>query len=150
MSETTDGAGDIRAVACAIARGDYPAPGDSEGCKVIGAKKDKNAKGNGPEWYRMVHRDGAWRYVSDERLPSGNFLAGDRRATVYGEVYLGEICIDHDRGSPVTDAYLVVPEPGDEGDDVLLKVEFKKLRGGLIRFSLPDGSEVKLPDPRKK
>jgi hypothetical protein len=63
------------------------------GVSITGAKKDLNCKGRGPQWYRMVWRPGSWQYVSSDRLPAGNFLASDRRASVSGEVYHGEIVV---------------------------------------------------------
>lgn len=136
------------AAACDIAAGRTPADPAAPSRRITGAKKDKNARGRGPEWYRMVWRGGSWRYVSDERLPSGNFLAADRRATVYGEVYEGEVCVDHDRGGPVSDAYLVCRP--DEGGKVLADCTFARRRDGQLAITLPDGSVILTPDPRKK
>lgn len=132
--------------ACDIAAGRTPADPASSGKRIIGAKKDLNCKGRGPPWYRMVYRRG-WQYVSSERLPSGSFRAEERRAEVYGNVYPGEIVVSHDRGKPVDAAWLVLT-PDAEGQ-VLRSIEFASRRDGKLSFSLPDGSEVVLPNPRE-
>lgn len=133
--------------ACDIAAGRAEADQAATGAAIVGAKKDLNSKGRGPEWYRMVYR-GGWQYVSDERLPSGRFLAADRRASVHGDVYSGEIVVGHDRGSPVDVARLVA-SPNAEGK-VLVPCEFVRRRDGQLGVTLPDGSLVVLPDPRKR
>lgn len=132
--------------ACDVAAGRVSENEDDSGTKVIGACKDLNVKGNGPHWYRMVYRKARWRYVSDERLPQGSFRAAERRAKVYGEVFPGEITVDHDYGGQVDDACLVIaPNP----DGCLLEIKFSRNRKGELVFILPDGSKVVLPDPRK-
>lgn len=135
-------------VACDIAAGRASADPDAEGARIRGAHKDLNAKGRGPEWYRMVYRGGSWQYVSDERLPSGTYRASDRRATVYGEVYPGEILADHDRGKPVDQIWLA--HARDAEGDALTECEFRRRRDGDLAITLPDGSEVVLSDPRRK
>ena len=132
--------------ACDIATGRSPADAGATGTTITGSKKDLNAKGNGPEWHRMVYR-GSWRYVSDDRLPSGRYLASDRRASTSGEVYPGEIVVQHDRGSQVDSAWLACA-PNSEGKS-LVTCSFERQRDGQLKFSLPDGSEVVLPDPRR-
>lgn len=134
--------------ACDIAIGRTPADDAEAGTRIVGAKKDLNAKGRGPQWYRMVYRAGQWQYVSADRLPSGTFLAADRRAEVYGEVYPGEIVVQHDRGAAVDLAWLAAA-PNAEGK-CLVKIGFARRRDGKLSFALPDGSEVVLPDPRAK
>lgn len=130
-------------IACDIANKKIPANPESKGIKITGAKKDLNAKGRGPEWYRMVYRGNGWSYVSRERLPRGNYLAAERRATVYGEVYEGEIIVEHDRGEPISGAKLVT-----NNEIPLTEIEFFKQRDGNIKFILPDKTEIILPDPR--
>ena len=134
--------------ACDLATGRRPTDDAIVGTRITGAKKDLNAKGRGPQWYRMVYRNRSWQYVSSERLPSGNFLAADRRAEVYGEVYPGEIVVQHERGGPVDGAWLVA-SPNTEGK-CLIKITFRKRRDGNMTFILPDDSEVVLSDPRAK
>lgn len=133
--------------ACDIAAGRTPAGHNASGKSIVGAKKDLNSKGRGLEWYRMVYR-GGWQYVSDEWLPSGSFRASDRRAEIYGDVYPGEIVVAHDRGKPVDLAWLArTPSEASSG---LIKINFRSRRDGQLVFTLPDGSEVVLPNPRKK
>lgn len=134
--------------ACDVAAGRTQADDAATGTRITGAKKDLNAKGRGPQWYCMVYRNRSWQYVSTDRLPSGTFLAADRRAEVYGEVYPGEIVVQHDRGSAVDAAWLVAA-PNAEGK-CLTKITFTKRRSGDLAFTLPDGSEVVLSDPRAK
>lgn len=136
-------------IACDIATGKIPAPDHDSPRNVVGAKKDLNSKGNGPEWFRMVYRNGSWRYVSDDRLPSGKFLASDRRATVYGEVFAGEIIAGHDRGGQIDSAWIVMAEPDAAGKN-LKAITATKQRDGQLAFALPDGSKVVLPNPRAK
>lgn len=131
--------------ACDIATGKTPADPSETGRSIFGAKKDLNSKGRGEHWYRMVYRSGGWEYVSDDRLPSGSFLASDRRCDASGDVYAGEIVIQHDRGGPVDVAYLVISP-----DEKMRKINFVKQRDGQLRFELPDGSEIILPNPRAK
>lgn len=131
--------------ACDIATGRSPADDAATGTRIIGAKKDLNCKGRGPQWYRMVYRR-SWQYVASERLPSGSFLASERRSEVHGNVYPGEIVVSHDRGRPVDAAWLVLT-PDSDGK-VLRKIEFASRRDGQLAFRLPDGSEVVLPNPR--
>lgn len=133
--------------ACDIAAGRAAADPAAPGKTICGAKKDLNCKGEGPEWYLMVWR-GAWRYVSDGHLPRGTYLAADRRAATYGKVYPGEIVACHDRGGPLKTPRLIC-EPNEDGK-VMVKCDFVKRRDGSLAFTLPDGSEVVLPDPRSK
>lgn len=136
--------------ACDIAADRVQASPDDEGISIVGAQKNKNSNGRGDEWYRMVWRGGSWKYVSDDRLPSGNFLAADRRAKVYGEVYPGEIIVAHDRGGQVECAYLVYAQDGEEFILAQNRIEFTRRRDGKLSFTLPDNSTVVLLDPRKK
>lgn len=133
--------------ACDIATGRVPADPATMGVSMLGAKKDLNCKGRGPEWHRMVWRGGSWNYVSSERLPSGSFRASERRAEVSGEVYPGEIIAQHDRGGPIDAAYLIL-EPQD--GKFRLDITVAKRRDGQLVFKLPDGSEVLLPNPRSR
>lgn len=131
--------------ACNIATGKVSADPAAEAISIVGAKKDLNSKGRGPEWYRMVWRNGVWQYVSSDRLPRGNFLASDRRASVYGDVFVGEVIVGHDRGAKVDCAYLVV-----DGETALTALALPKpRRDGSLAIKLPDGSELVLPNPRK-
>ena len=133
--------------ACDIATGKAQADPTESGKEITGAKKDLNGKGRGPQWYRMVHRNGDWRYVSSDRLPSGSFRASERRASVSGEVFTGESVVQHDRGQPV-DAAWIICQPDAEGK-VMVLCEFSRRRDGNLGITLPDGSELVLPNPRK-
>lgn len=133
--------------ACDVAAGRVQPDDAASGTSIIGAKKDLNARSNGPQWYRMVYRNRAWQYVTADRLPSGNFLAADRRAEVSGRVYPGEIVVQHDRGSPVNRAWLVTEALAGK---CLNLISFSVRRDGRMTFVLPDGGEVVTDDPRTK
>lgn len=155
MSEETkeekdEQSADLVAKACAIAVGEEQSDPDAVGKQVCAAYKDLNAKGRGPWWYRMVWRNGAWTYFSDERLPMGTFLASDRRASVMGDLFLGELVCQHDKGGPIDVAYLVVMEDGDSAHGKLQICPFRKRRDGQLVITLPDGREVTRPNPRSR
>jgi hypothetical protein len=140
-------------LACDIATGKAQASTDDEPFRVIGATKDYNARGScRGHWFRMVLRGGQWEYVTEERLPNGNFLASDRKATVRGDVFIGEITITHDRGKPVDlCARLVTRTPEGKLDwDGPAELDVTRTRDGNLKIKLPDGSLVVAPDPRKK
>lgn len=137
--------------ACDRAAGDksaQDADADEAGHSVRAGHKYLNAKGRGDWWYRMVWRNGSWQYFSDEKLPTGTFLAGDRKADVHGDVFIGEIVCQHDKGGPVDAMYLVCA-PDEEGKDVLHVVEYRKRKDGQLVVTLPDGREVAVPNPRR-
>jgi hypothetical protein len=132
------------AEACELAATDGEPDGDH--ITVRAARKDYNARGRCNEhWYRMVWRHNAWQYFSHERLPTGTFLARDRRATVLGEVWPGELVVQHDRGGPVNAVYLVVRQ-----EKPLRRCTFARTRAGALRITLPDGRTVERPDPRRR
>lgn len=134
-------------MAIAIAIGaSVPDPSEA-GVTITAGKKDLNARGRGPHWYRMVYRKGRWIYVSPDRLPSGNFRASERRCAVYGEVYLGEIVACHDIGGPIDLAWLVVTE---DPETCLWQISFSRLRDGQLDFTLPNGMVVTTKDPRQR
>lgn len=135
--------------ACSIATGERTDPA-ATAIHVRAAKRDLNAKGNGPEWYRMVWRSGKWSYFSTNRMPAGKFLAAERRVTLYGDAYAGEILAEHPRGGEVTQMWLVTdPHPGENSDTVTLrKIDHVRQRDGL-RVILPTGASITLPDPRR-
>lgn len=136
-------------IACDIAAGRTPADPAGEGREIKGGYKNLNAKGNGPEWYRMVWRSGVWRYVSDDRMPQGKYLASERRCEVRGDVFGGELVAQHDRGAKIDTIYLIRINP-DEAGKSLMKCEFKMRRDGQLAIMLPDGTEVLVPNPRAK
>lgn len=152
--ETTtkpEGADENLALACQIASGETLADPEAQGVRVCGGFKNLNAKGRGDHWYRMVWRNKVWTYFSDERLPSGSFLASDRRADVKGDVFLGELVCQHDKGGPVDVMYLVITEGGDSAMGKMQSVEFSKRRDGGFNVTLPDGrTVVVVPNPRSR
>lgn len=133
--------------ACDVASGAVMTPGDATAIEVTAARRDLNCKGNGTEWYRMVWRDGSWQYFSDQRMPARGFRASDRKVTLTGSVYEGEIFCAHARGGPVDAVRLVVSDP--TGKVKHLPLQWSKCRDGL-RVILPTGTHVTLPDPRGK
>jgi hypothetical protein len=119
-------------------------PDDAEPQQIRVASKDYNARGRCREhWYRVALRGGEWVYFEGS-LPVGNYLAADRRATLHGDVYVGELIAQHDRGGPIDVVYLVTG-----GDDVIQILEWRKRRDGQLAITLPDGTEVLAPNPRK-
>lgn len=136
-------------IACDLAADRIKADINATGFRIRGAAKDYNARGSRREhWFRMVLRNGSWEYVSSDYLPKANYLASDRCATVYGEVYPGELVVSHDLGAQVDQMWIVEAHP-EESTKPLKKVEFSKTRAGL-KVVLPDGTELTVSDPRKK
>ena len=133
-------------LACDIAAGRVEADPNTLGIHALAAKKDLNAKGNGPWWYRMVYRNKSWTYFSSDRLPSGSYRASDRRASIYGDVYPGEIMVQHDRGKAIDQAWLIL-EMNDK-EEWREEIQFSKRRDGNLVFDLPDGSKAVLSNPR--
>jgi hypothetical protein len=129
--------------ACEIAATDGTPPDRPR--EIRAAYKDYNARGRCREhWFRLVWRDGAWRYLGDRRLASGTFYAADRHDTVMAEVWPGELIVQHDRGGPIDAAYLVF-----EGDGrSLVACDLGRTRDGQLRVTLPDGRQVVRPNPR--
>ena len=111
---------------------------------IRAAHKDYSARGRVREhWYRLVWRDNAWQYFSDGRLPSGNFSASDRHATVLGDVFPGEIVVSHDHGGPIDRAWIV-----ERSEKPLCRCKLEKTRAGL-RITTPAGEVIETPNPRK-
>lgn len=140
MTETTDR---IRR-ACDIAAGRAAADPSAPGKRIRAAHKNLNCKGRGDHWFRMVLRGSRWSYFSEERLPAGSFLAADRRCTVYGEVFSGELVCQHDKAKGV-DAVWLACEP--ESSSALEECTFRKRRDGRLAVTLPDGTEVVVDNP---
>lgn len=136
--------------ACEIATGRVEGEPNAKAVRVVGAKKDLNCKGRGPQWYRLVLRNGEWQYVSSDRLPSGSFRAAERRAQVHGDAYHGELTITHDRGADVDDtAYLIVVDPSVEDGWYMVDCPVARTRAGL-EITLPDGTIIRAANPRKR
>jgi hypothetical protein len=108
---------------------------------IRAAHKDYSPRGKCREhWFRLVWRGGEWRYLGDHLSP-------DRREdTAYGDVWPGEIVIQHDRGGPIDSAFLVI-----DGQDrrPLTRCELRRTRDGQLRITLPDGRDVVRPNPRR-
>lgn len=85
--------------ACMIAVGESPADERSTPHRCWAAKRGLNCKGNGGESYRRVLRAGtkSWEFLSSERLPRGTYLAADRKASVYGEGFRGDLLASYSR-----------------------------------------------------
>lgn len=121
-----------------------PAEGAAVAHLVKAASRDINSRGKVlHRWYRMVYRDGQWRYFAEEREPRGTFLAAERRWVSGGYVYAGELVCQHDYGGPV----VAMCEVGPDG--TLNEVPFRVVRSGLAVTRM-DGTEVILPDPRRR
>jgi hypothetical protein len=135
--------------ACAIAAGRATADPAAAPVRTRTAHKNLNCKGHGEEWYRMRWDGTQWIYFG-ERLPSGSFRASDRKAEAYGEAYPGDILVQHDRGGAIDAAY-VVTEGHDKGGRMIHVAagEVCRQRDGQLRITLPDGTEILRPNPRK-
>jgi hypothetical protein len=133
----------LLAEACARARGESPIPGDEPAAgKWTVAKKDYSSRGRCREhWFRMVWR-GGWTYVGDRIGGPGGYDFAE------AELWLGELVVRHDRGGPV--AAVTVVAPASDGDGFALrKCAFTRTRDGNLRITLPDGSVIVRPDPRR-
>jgi hypothetical protein len=151
---------DALARAIRRARGEEPIPDDERPIRVIGARADYSARMRAREhWFRMVYREHRWTYFTDYLEPIG-LRAAQRHQTLYGDVYIGELLAQHDRGGPVDVLYLVADRavPRRAGVDresadqrgTLIRLDFYAGRDGKLRVELPDGSALTLPNPRRK
>jgi hypothetical protein len=132
------------AEACARARGESPIPGDEPAAgKWTVAKKDYSSRGRCREhWFRMVWRGGGWTYVGGRIGGPGGYDFAE------AELWLGELVVRHNRGGPVV--AVAVVGPSSDGDGFALrKCEFTRTRDGNLRITLPDGSVIVRPDPRR-
>jgi len=131
--------------ACEIAASGSEPPEPS--MRVEAGHCDYSARGRRrAHWYRMVWRGDAWQYFSSTRMGPVGLLASTRHQTVYGEVWHGEVVIQHDRGGPIDAAYLVVA--GEE--DPLVECGLSRTRDGQLRITLPDGRTLLRPNPRRR
>jgi len=127
-------------------------PPDEHTYSIRAAVRDQNAKGNGPEWYRMAWRPGAssWSYFGDERMPAFNaYNASTRRVTITGPLPPGTLLVQHHRGRPVDSVYLVVGPGEGEVRARVEELEWRKRADGNLAITLPDGTELLRPDPRR-
>lgn len=137
-------------IACDVATGDAADP-TAVAIGTRGAWRDVNAKGNGSETYRRaLSPGGAWRFVSSARLPRGTFLASDRKATVHGDVYVGDLVADYDRslrggrsqGEATHDGKIgLVVAPADKGAEILW-MDAVRQKDGTWRVVLPTGAHL--------
>jgi hypothetical protein len=139
--------------ACAIPTGEAPADPGAKPVRIRAAHRDHNCKGVGPEWYRMRWSGASWEYFSEGRMPPTGVRASDRHSTLYGQAYDGDLIIQHDRGGPVSEAYIVVGRgfQGSSGATAYLKVcqQVAIRRDGNLEITLPNGAVVVRPNPRK-
>lgn len=137
-------------VACLIAAGEVRDP-SAPAISVVAAKRDLNSRGNGSEWHRMVYRDGTFTYFADGRMPTARYLASERRVTLRGDAYVGEIAVQHDRGGPVNAVWLVVGEHHNPAGErkLIIPLAWSKQRDG-IRVILPTGTHITVPNPRSR
>jgi len=139
--------------AARIAKGEIQPEKEHEnlGYRFIAAKKDVSSSGRVRQlWYRMRRSPGTdtWEYYAEERLPRGNFRASERQATVYGTLYIGDLVATHDHAKPI-DRICLVYFNIEENKAKLHDCEFNIVRGNMLQISLPDGSKIQLPNPRK-
>lgn len=149
MTETTTTVSDRIIALCRLAA--TGAAEDAEVLSIRAAHCDYNSRGiRRAHWYRMVWRGGAWQYFADSRMERVGVSASTRYQTVRGDVYPSEVVIGHDHGGRVDCAYLVCSK-GDASDptDVMIDCRIATTRDGQLKITLPDGSTVLRPDPRK-
>lgn len=135
--------------ACDRAAGRSPVPPDAPAIRVRAAHKDVSARGSVREqWYRLalVLGEAVPRYFSDSREPCGMRSAA-RHWTGYGEVPAGTILLEHDRGRPI-DRIWLVHQP--TGGDVVTQCAFTRRADGRLSVTLPDGTVIAVPDPRRR
>jgi hypothetical protein len=137
-------------IACDIANGAAQDP-TAVALRTKGAWRDCNAKGNGSETYRRaLSPGGAWRFVSSARLPRGAFLASDRKAIVFGDVFVGDLVADYDRGlsrgaskgEATHDGKVgLVIGPADKGAEIEW-LDAVRQKDGTWRVILPTGAHL--------
>lgn len=136
-------------IACEIAVGEREPDPSAAAHVAAAAHREISARGaTKAEWFRMVWRNGEWSYFAEGRMPTGRYLAADRRVTLRGSVYAGDLVAQHDRGAGVDAVYLVSDEPDDGDDWSLHTVPFTATRAGLL-ITLPTGGVITLPNPRR-
>jgi hypothetical protein len=127
--------------ACAIARGESTAQTDPAPVSIRGACVERSMRGKvQEEWYRMVLRDGEWTYVSADRLSTTA-----RHSAVSGDVYQGELVAQHERGAQIDAMWLVAGQADEEWVELQIRVG-----ASTITATLPDGSTVAVPNPRRR
>jgi len=141
---------DALAEACARARGEVAIPGDEAPVgKWTVARKEYSTRGRCREhWFRMVYRGDQWTYLGERIGGPGGFRASERRQSSEAELWLGELVARHDRGGPIVTVSVVGPASDGNGY-ALRKCEFVRTRDGNLKITLPDGSVITRPDPRR-
>lgn len=123
---------------------------------IRGSWRDLNAKGNGSESYRRAMSPGRpWRFVASSRLPSKTFLASDRRTTIRGDVFPGDLLADYERrlhagqstSEAVHDGQIgLVVGPSDDGADIVW-MDAVRQKDGTLRVILPTGAHLTVATP---
>jgi hypothetical protein len=133
-------------IECARAKGEQEIPGDEAPISITGAYCDYSASGRCREhWFRMVWRD-KWQYLSERLAPVG-MRASERHQSIKGDVWAGEIVAGHDRGKPIDAIGIISIQP--VGGKHIQWLKFNRRRDGQFAITLPDGSVIVRPDPRK-
>lgn len=138
-------------VACDRAAGRAETSPDEPTIRVPAAHKDISARGRVYEyWYRLALEPGETvpRYFTEGREPYG-MRASARHWTGYGEVPAGTLLLQHDRGGPINEIWIVHQPVGQE-QITLTPCAFNRRADGKISITLPDGSVIAVPNPRKK
>jgi hypothetical protein len=137
------------AEACARARGESPIPGDEAPVgRITAARKEYSARGRCQEhWFRMRWSGNQWEYLGERIGGPGGFRASERRQASFADVWTGDLLAQHDRGGPINAVFIVVPKSIEA--DNLAVCKFVRTRDGNLRITLPDGSVITRPNPRR-
>lgn len=146
---------EIVRIACDIATG-AAADATAVAIPLRGAWRDVNAKGNGDEHYRRaLSPGGSWRFVAAERLPRGMFVAADRKASIRGDVYVGDLLADYDRplrggrsqGEATHDGKIgLVIAAASKGAEIEW-LDVARQKDGSWRVILPTGAHLSFSSP---
>lgn len=147
------GPSELDRLACDIATGAAVDP-TATAISTKGAWRDLNARQNGSEHYRRaLTPGGTWRFVSSERLPRAMYLAHERRVTLRGDVYVGDLVADFDRGishgrstgEAKHDGKVgLVTGPADKGAEIWW-MDVVRQKNGTWRVILPTGAHLTIP-----
>lgn len=141
------------AIACSIARGEQQPDPAATGFSIRGAWRDLNSRGHGSESYRrrLPAGEHTWTWVSDERLPRVGIRASERRCSVEGEVFAGDLIAEFSRSidsrvGAVSIDYICIVGERATGKH-LTACQFTRRRDGQYDVTLPDGSTVTVASP---
>jgi hypothetical protein len=117
--------------------------------QVMGTHKHYRKNGDRVEhWYHIAWDGTAWSYFGVELVEIPN----DKRvASTWGLMPAGTILARHDPEGPVKSVWLVhrgIPGQPRRSEHYIAECSFAR-KDGILLITLPDGSSVKLPDPRK-